>query len=122
MAAGQADIYIEKYATWAAIITLYQDAANTIPVNLTGYTNPIMQIRDKAGGTVIATPTVVIYDAAAGKIKASLAASQTGAIATTGEVYSATTNNVYDLKITDPSGDPVRVLNGYAKISPGVTQ
>ena len=52
MAAGKGEIYIEQYAKWEAIFLTYQDVANTIPISLSGYTNPRMQIKDTANANI----------------------------------------------------------------------
>lgn len=123
MSAGTGVIYIEQNAKWSAIFKLYQDAANTVPVNLTGYSNPRMQIREEANsGTVIATPTISIIDIEKGWLKASLTATQTSAITTAGQTYQMLSNCVYDILIDDSSGEPIRLFNDFAKISPGVTK
>lgn len=123
MAAGVSTIYIEKYSRWSAIITLYQDIANTKPVVLTGTgLTPSMYIKASANDdTVVATPTTTIYDEANGQIKAVLTTAQTGAITTEGTTYNDVLYCVYDVILTDTSGESVRVLNGTAQISPGVT-
>ena len=123
LAAGKGEIYIEQYAKWSALFYLYRDSNKSDPVNLNGYSNPRMQIRNAANSnTIIANPTISIIDVANGCLLATLTAVQTGAIQTSGQTYSNVSNYVYDILIDDPSGETVRLFNDYAKVSPGVTR
>lgn len=123
MAAATGVIYIEQYAKWSAIFKLFQDEKMTIPMKLGGYSNPRMQIRDSANSNVvIAAPTIFIFDIDNGWLKALLTAAQTGSISVSGQTYQMVSDYVYDVLMDDPSGEPIRLFNGYAQISPGVTR
>ena len=129
MAAGTGVVYIEQYAKWEAVFFLYQDANKTIPFDMTGYTNPRMQIRDRANSDiVIAEPTLTFGEYTDVKnntftaIFGKLTAAETGLILASGQTYQEVSNYIYDVLVDDPGGEPIRLFNDYAKVSPGVTR
>ena len=117
----QAVVYnptIEQGASASFDITI---AVNNIPKNLTGYIGR-SQIRDRANGTILATPVVSIVDATAGLMNWYLSDEESSKIPTTGEVYNKKEKYVYDVIIESPGGKITRVINGVVYVSPGVTR
>lgn len=122
MAAGRADLYIEQGADWIVNISLYRDFEQTIPFDLTGYLIE-MQIRKDAGScNVTAEPAIAVVDATGGKIQVLLTRQQTRDIPVWGKSYEDIAEYVYDLYIKEPDGIRLRILNGYIRVSPGVTR
>ena len=120
MIAGVLDIYIEQGTTWSIDLTIQQ--SNGQPMDLTGYTGRC-QIRSSAiSQTILASPAVTVTDAKNGKLTISLTADETAAIPVNGYSYSSVSQYVYDLELVDGMGRVMRLLNGYARISPEVTR
>ena len=85
--------------------------------DLTGYAME-MQVRDKPGGTIYATLStangkISIYDAAAGKFRATLTAAETAAL--TAGTYR------YDLKVTDTGSSVSYPMRGSFIVRAPVT-
>lgn len=120
MAAGVANIYIEQYEYWTGQFRFYQDTEQTIPVDFTGYSNPKLQIRSvPSSPEIIASATAFIVS---GGIDAELSGEQTGSIIACGQDFREVTRLVYDLVVDNPAGNQVRLSNGAAFISPGVSR
>lgn len=117
MSAGEVNIIIEQFATWSLDLQLRDDAG--APYDLTGATAE-MEIRDKPGGTILATLSTtggqitIPAPATDGNIELRLTAAETGAL----DFGSA----LFDLLVTELSGDVLRVIQGRAKLSQGITQ
>lgn len=115
---GQADITVLQGANFALPIQYADDAG--VPVNLAGYTAK-MQVRPaKASPTVLvelstANGKLVITDAAAGKLRAQLTATETAAL-------SPSAKGVYDVLLTRPDGVVIRLLEGALIVDGGVTR
>lgn len=115
---GQADITVLQGASFALPMQ-YADDTGT-PVNLAGYTAK-MQVRPaKASPTVLvelstANGKLVITDAAAGKLRAALTATETAAL-------SPNPKGVYDVLLTRPDGVVIRLLEGALIVDGGVTR
>jgi hypothetical protein len=123
MAAGALDLTCEQGTTFKRTITLYQDTAKAVPVDLTGFTFR-GQIRSsaKATGAPTAAFLCAITNATGGAFSISLTAEQTSAIPTIGESYSVMKAYVYDLEMVAGDGTVSRLLNGAFNVSPEVTK
>ncbi|MPM97973.1 hypothetical protein SDC9_145154 [bioreactor metagenome] len=120
MRSGELDIYIEQGTTWQLDLTIQQ--SDGTPMDLTGYTGRC-QIRSSAiTQSESATPTVTVTDPVNGKLTLSLSAEETSAIKVNGGSYASISQQVYDVELIDGMGRVMRILNGYARISPEVTR
>jgi hypothetical protein len=117
MTAAVYNLIIEIDADWQMLITAYDDAAGTIPTNLTGYTSE-MQIRQ-----LISDPTALVtlstrnggitLGGTAGTIQLNMSHTTTGNI--------SVPQGVYDLYLVNASGFVTRILEGIVYFSPTVT-
>jgi len=106
MDAERLDVRTYKQASLSVSATLYQDTANTTPVNLTGYT-AALRVMDRRDGNVLATLTTssgITLGGSAGTIVVSRSSSQVQAW--------GIAQGAYDLTITSSGGDTRMVLFG----------
>ena len=96
--------------TWKPILRLTD--VNGTPVDLTGYTVK-MELRDRPGGKLLATPTLTITPAT-GQINIVLA--KTATVLITQPVV------VYSIVLTTPATEAVILLRGEVNVEPRVTQ
>ena len=109
--AAVSNFYIDQGADFST--TLYLTDSNGDILNLTDYT-ALGQMRKTFGsGTVAATFTLALA-AATGQVTVTLTDVQTTAI-TSGRY-------VYDILLTDSSGDKTRILEGHATVVPSVSR
>jgi len=114
------NIYIDQGADWKDSFTIVGDSNE--PIDISGLTGK-MQIRETAFSTEILAEVVIeITDALHGEGTRSLTSAQTQAILTIGGSYLVKSNFVNDFYLVDSSNNAVRVSNGLAVISPGVTR
>ncbi|QDP56493.1 MAG: putative L-shaped tail fiber protein [Prokaryotic dsDNA virus sp.] len=119
MAAGVYNFELEQGADHIFRIT-YTDGVGT-PIDITGYT-AVGTIKLKlSDSSVWATMNVVVENGPAGIFFISIPASET-----TGKMLKSSKHDdyveaVYDIKITDTSGNQHRLLNGIVNISPEVS-
>ena len=107
----RADITIQQGATFEQEVQVI-DASGTA-IDLTGFLGRGV-IRDAIGGTLIATFTVTISDAANGKVTFSLTPTTTESLSWTGW-------HVYDVEVYSGSAVVYRVAEGRAELSLEVT-
>ena len=109
--AALSNIYIDQGADFQTVISLTDSNGDIL--NLTDYT-ALGQVRKTFGsGTVAATFTLALA-AATGQVTVTLTDVQTAAL-TSGRY-------VYDILITDSSGDKTRILEGHATVVPSVSR
>ena len=115
------DLCIEQGATFTRVFTWSTLPATgapagsePTPVNLTGYTAK-MQIR------AFALSTTVLFDASSDIILGGSAGTISLAIPASVTEGFTWWSGVYDLLLTDPSGNVTRLLSGSVSVSPGVT-
>ncbi len=126
MAAATYDFYIEQGATFRfTMIYGHKDGTldadgnpNVVPYDLTGC-KARMQIRQRRGAKVLISATttnggIKIDDPEAGRIVVTITDEATDSL--------DVTKAKYDLEISYPSGDVVRILEGSVRISPNITQ
>ena len=82
-------------------------------LNLTGYT-AIGQVRKTFGSSTTAATFTLALVAATGQVTVTLTDVQTAAL-TYGRY-------VYDILLTDSSGDKTRILEGHATVTPSVSR
>jgi hypothetical protein len=118
MSAGNYDLYIERYSTWTIEIQI-KDKTTGLPIDLTDR-EIFCNIRSEANGPIIAQPKTIITDAINGKFNLELTAADTAAFPLYGRSYSEATSYVYDVIVK--KGDSImRLINGKAVVSPGIT-
>lgn len=122
MSAGNYNFTIEQYATFSTVFTWTAGpnvpnppvGASPLPVNLTGYTAQL-QIRQYApGGTLL-------YDASANLVLGGVNGTITLIIPAATTAGFTWFSGVYDLILTDSSGNVYRLLQGTVTVTPGVT-
>ena len=113
--AATRNIGIDQYATFTIGIG-YKDAQGD-PVDLTGYT-AAMQIRDSAAVVLLSLSTT---PTANGSVLTVTPLTGTIDVTITDEDTATLTNGVYDLVITDGSGNKTRLIEGKVVVNPGVT-
>jgi hypothetical protein len=109
MTPGKYSLAIYRGDSYSWQFKLWQDAAKTQPVDLTGVTVK-SEIRDKPAGVVLGTLTCAVT--MPNIIDASLTAADTTAI---------TTSGVWDLQLTYADGEVSTVLAGAATLTMDVT-
>ena len=121
MAAGIYDIYIERGSDWELILK-YKDS-NGNALNLTGATVEA-ELKETADLTsaVLLPITASITNASGGEITLSLTKAQTTTLVhAVGPSYRYKKEYAYDVLLRLITGKTVRILNGKASVSPGVT-
>ena len=109
--AALSNIYIDQGADFTTVISLTD--SNDDALNLTGYT-ALAQIRKTYGSTTVAAAFGTVLTSDSGQISLTLTDTVTAAM-TSGRY-------VYDVLLTDGSGDKTRVLEGQAVLTPGVSR
>ena len=109
--AALSNIYIDQGADFTTVISLTD--SNNDALNLTGY-SALAQIRKTHGSTTIAATFGTALTTTTGQVTLTLADTVTAAM-TSGRY-------VYDVLLTDGSGDKTRVLEGQAILTPGVSK
>ena len=109
--AALSNIYIDQGSDFSTVISLTD--SNNDALNLTGY-SALAQIRKTYGSTTIAATFTTVLTTDSGQLTMSLTDVVTAAM-TSGRY-------VYDVLLTDGSGDKTRVLEGQAILTPGVSR
>lgn len=110
---GQHDIKLHQGATYSRLFTIYSDAAQTTPLDMTGYTFAA-QVRSKSGDdTLIATLTITDTDLPNGEITIGLAKTATAALT----AFKAK----WDLIATDSGGTATKFIEGYVELEGSIT-
>ena len=109
--AALSNIYIDQGADFQTVISLTD--SNSDALNLTGY-SALAQIRKTHGSTTIADTFGTVLTTNTGQVTLTLTDTVTAAM-TSGRY-------VYDVLLTDGSGDKTRVLEGQAILTPGVSK
>ena len=109
--AALSNIYIDQGSDFSTVISLTD--SNNDALNLTGY-SALAQIRKTYGSTTIAATFTTVLTTDSGQLTMSLTDVVTAAM-TSGRY-------VYDVLLTDGSGDKTRVLEGQAVLTPGVSR
>ena len=109
--AALSNIYIDQGADFTTVISLTD--SNNDALNLTGY-SAIAQIRKTHGSTTIAATFGTALTTTTGQVTLSLTDAITAAM--------DSGRYVYDVLLTDGSGDKTRVLEGQAILTPGVSK
>ncbi len=126
MAAATYDLYIEQGATFRfTMVYGHKDGTvdadgnpNVVPYDLTGC-KARMQIRQRRGGEVLVSATttnggIVIPDPTNGRLVVTITDEATDSL----NVPRAK----YDLEVSYPSGDVIRILQGKVTVNPNITQ
>ena len=87
--------------------------SNSDVLNLTGYTG-LGQMRKTYGSSTIAATFTLALTAATGQVTVTLTDVQTAAL--------GSGRYVYDILLTDSSGDKTRILEGHATVTPSVSR
>ena len=109
--AAVSNLYIDQGADFSTTISLTDSNGNIL--SLTGYT-ALAQIRKTYGSSTIAATFGTALAAATGQLTLSLTDTVTGAM--------DSGRYVYDVLITDSSGDKTRILEGQATVTPSVSR
>ena len=109
--AALSNIYIDQGADFTTVISLTD--SNNDALNLTGY-SALAQIRKTYGSTTIAATFGAVLTTDSCQLTLTLTDTVTAAM-TSGRY-------VYDVLLTDGSGDKTRVLEGQAILTPGVSK
>ena len=109
--AALSNIYIDQGADFTTVISLTD--SNNDALNLTGY-SALAQIRKTHGSTTIAGTFTTSLTTDSGQLTLTLADTVTAAM--------SSGRYVYDVLLTDGSGDKTRVLEGQAILTPGVSR
>lgn len=121
MAAGIYDIYIERGSDFELILT-YKDS-NGVSINLSGCSVEA-ELKETAdlSSAVLLQFTATITNASGGEITLSLTKAQTSSLVyAVGPNYKYKKEYAYDVLLNLTTGKTVRILNGKANVSPGVT-
>lgn len=119
MAAGVLDLVIEQGVSFGMALTIKD--ANDTPVNITGYTFAGAIKESAQDSSPVESFTFVLTDPGNGVVTVSLTDEETSGLPATGDVYDEYTGYVYDIEMTDLSGNVTRILNGEISVSPEVT-
>jgi len=109
--AALSNIYIDQGSDFQTVISLTD--SNSDALNLTGYT-ALAQIRKTHGSSTIAATFGTTLTTNTGQVTLTLTDTVTAAM--------GSGRYVYDVLLTDGSGDKTRVLEGQAILTPGVSR
>ena len=109
--AALSNIYIDQGSDFQTVISLTD--SNSDALNLTGYT-ALAQIRKTHGSSTIAATFGTTLTTNTGQVTLTLTDTVTAAM--------GSGRYVYDVLLTDGSGDKTRVLEGQAILTPGVSK
>ena len=109
--AAVSNLYIDQGADFSTTISLTD--SNGQVLSLTGYT-ALGQIRKTYGSSTVAATFGTALTAATGQITLTLTDTVTGGM--------DSGRYVYDIIITDSSGDKTRILEGQATVTPSVSR
>ena len=109
--AALSNFYIDQGSDFSTTVSLTDSNGDIL--NLTGYT-ALAQVRKTYGSSTIAATFTTAIAAATGQLTLTLADTVTAGM-TSGRY-------VYDVLLTDSSGDKTRVLEGQAVLTPGVSR
>lgn len=105
------NLYIDAGSTFSAIINVRNGDGSAI--NLSGFTIAA-QIRKSYGSLNSYSFTCSIYDAATGKVRIVLPAATSSTI--------KPGRYLYDIEVTSPSNEKLRVVEGIVLITPEITK
>lgn len=105
------NIYIDAGSTYSAIVNVRN--GDGTPINLTGFTIAA-QIRKSYGSLNAYNFTCSVFDAATGKVRMVLPASTSSNI--------KPGRYLYDIEVTSPLGEKLRVVEGIVLITPEITK
>jgi len=105
------NLFVDAGSDYSNIITV--SSTNGQPLNLSGYTVASQMRKSYSSSTVYAF-TASVYDAANGKVRLQLSASNSSAI--------PAGRWLYDVEITSGAGSKTRVVEGIVTITPQITQ
>ena len=109
--AAVSNFYIDQGADFSTTLSLTE--SNSDVLNLTGYTG-LGQMRKTYGSSTIAATFTLALTAATGQVTVTLTDVQTAAL--------VSGRYVYDILLTDSSGDKTRILEGHATVVPSVSR
>ena len=109
--AAVSNLYIDQGADFSTTISLTDSNGDVL--SLTGY-SALGQIRKTYGSSTVAATFGTSLTAATGQITLTLTDTVTGGM--------SSGRYVYDIIITDSSGDKTRILEGQATITPSVSR
>ena len=109
--ASISNLYIDAGSTFSAIISV--SGSSGTPLNLTGYT-VASQIRKSYGSITVYAFTSTIYDAVTGKVRLVLSSTISSSI--------KPGRYLYDIEVTSPSNEKLRVVEGLVIITPEITK
>jgi len=105
------NLFVDQGSYFSRFLTLVTPAGNVF--DLTDYTVSSQMRKSATSSTAYEIPCVIV-DPAAGKIKLRLTAASTENI--------PAGRYLYDLEVTDDSGEKLRVLEGIINIVPQITR
>ena len=109
--AAVSNLYIDQGADFSTTLSLTDSNGDVL--NLTGY-SAVGQMRKTYGSSTVAATFTVALVAGTGQVTLTLTDTVTAAL-TSGRY-------VYDILITDSSGDKTRILEGQATVTPSVSR
>ena len=109
--AAVSNLYIDQGADFSTTLSLTDSNGDVL--NLTGY-SAVGQMRKTYGSSTVAATFTVALVAGTGQVTLTLTDTVTAAL-TSGRY-------VYDVLITDSSGDKTRILEGHATVTPSVSR
>ena len=105
------NLYIDAGSTYSAIVNVRN--GDGTPINLTGFTIS-SQIRKSYGSINSYDFTCSVYDATSGKVRLLLPAATSSSM--------RPGRYLYDVEITSPIGEKLRVIEGIVIITPEITK
>ena len=105
------NLFVDQGSYFSKFLTVY--GSSGVVIDLTGYT-VASQMRKSSGSSVAYVLPCLITDTIAGRIKIRLDAASTENI--------PAGRYMYDVEITDPTGEKLRVLEGIVTIIPQITR
>lgn len=109
--AAVSNLYIDQGADFSTTVSLTDSNGDIL--NLTGY-SAVGQIRKTYGSGTVAATFGTALAAATGQVTLTLTDTVTAAM--------DSGRYVYDILITDSSGDKTRILEGHAVVTPSVSR
>lgn len=108
--AAYSEIIIEQYASFSTTINIQDTQGDAL--NISGYT-AASQMRKSPYASSAESFNVVISNISTGELTISMASANTANL--------SPGRYLYDVKITSPTNDVIRVVEGIVTVTPGIT-
>jgi hypothetical protein len=111
--AAYVELYMDQGATWTNVINLTDDVTNA-SINISGYNITSQMRRSYYSANASANISCQITDASSGEVTLSLTSGETANI--------KAGRYLFDVKVSSPASQTIRLIEGIITVTPGVTK